>query len=251
MKKIVLFIVFICSTNIFSQEIDENRNFVYKTNGEIIYGRYIDYKTPLFKSNYILVDEIKIPSNDVKFYQSERGFFGSLSQLGNGFAERIIKGRINYFEQITHAASAPMPMAGNNGMIAYGGSTTQISNFYNQGYGPLKVANYKNLIVDLKSNSESVVYLEKYHTAKQKRIIAYVLGGVAMVAGILTSTKKTGETTNSYNFESGRFEENDVTEIKPLNLAIGLAGFGTIIATYISSRKKKDYLQKAIVIYNE
>ncbi len=251
MKKIVmLFMALICVSKTFSQKIDENKNFIYKTNGEVIYGRNIDYKTPLFKKKYLLIDDVKIFSKEVKFYKSERGFFGSLENIRSGFAQRIMKGKINYFEQVTMSNSTAMPMNGGFGMTM-STPTTSISNFYNMGYEPLKSANYENLIVDLKSNVKSVLYLEKYHNAKKKRTLGYVLGGIAMAAGILTSTKKTGETNRSFNPNTGRIEDTAATEIKPVNLVIGLAGFGTIIANYLSSRKKRDYIRRAIETYNE
>jgi len=251
MKKIVmLFMALICVSKTFSQKIDENKSFVYKVNGEVVYGRSIRYKTPLFKKKYLLVDDVKILSKEVKFYKSERGFFGSVQNVGSGFAERIMKGKVNYFEQIGSSYAAPMPSAGGFGMTM-GTRSSTVANFYNRGYESLKVANYDNLIADLKDNVKSVVYLEKYHNAKKKRNVAYVLGGIAMAAGILTSTKKTEETNRSYNSNTGRIEDTAATEVKPLNLVIGLAGFGTIIGTYFSSRKKRGYLRKAIEVYNE
>ncbi|WP_139957054.1 hypothetical protein [Flavicella sediminum] len=251
MKKIIMLLgVFISIFEMASQEIDTNRNFVFKTNGEIVYGRYITSKNPIFKKDYLVIDDQKILNTEVQFYKSDSGFFGRVGKGNAGFAERIVKGKVNFFEQISTSYAAPMPMAGGFGM-SMGRTSTTITNYYNKGFESLKLANYDNLIIDLKDNAESVVYLEKFHKAKGKRTLAYVLGGIAMVAGILTASKKTGETTRGYNQDTNRIEDMPVTELKPVNLAIGLAGFGTIIATYLSSRKKRDYVRKAIEVYNE
>lgn len=74
--------------------------------------------------------------------------------------------------------------------IGLGGTSTTQNYYYNSGFNSLKVATYKNLSVDLQRNPKSIVYLKKRQNAKKKRTMAYVLGGIAMVAGILTSAKK-------------------------------------------------------------
>ena len=105
--------------------------------------------------------------------------------------------------------------------------------------------------IDLKDNLESINYLNKHQDAKKKRTLAYVLGGIAALVGILTSGKKTGETTTSFNYMTGAFETVDKTELRPLNLTIVLVGLGEVAATALSSKKKKQYIQKAIELYNE
>ena len=252
MKKTIqlLFILFpIIISN--AQEIDESKNFIYKTDGSILYGKHISYQTPVFKENYFNLDSLTIKSKDVKFYKSGEVFFGSIQNGKSSFARRTIKGKINYYELTGTSYSTPIPNAGGfGGPVSFGGTTAN-SYYYNTGFNSLKIANYENLSIDLQGNSKSIVYLKKYHNAKKKRTIAYVLGGVAMVVGTLTAAKKTGETTNSYNPNTGRYETTDVTELRPVNLAIGLAGFGTIITNLISSQKKKQYIQKAIEVFNE
>ncbi|PQJ21567.1 hypothetical protein [Tenacibaculum sp. SG-28] len=171
-----------------AQEIDESKNFIYKTDGSILYGVNLEYRTPMFKKNYFKLDSLTINSEDVKFYKSGVNFFGSTKGSGSSFALRTIQGKINYYTLTsTYNNSAPI---NNTGGIGFGGTSTTQNYYYNSGFNPLKIANYENLSVDLQTNPKSILYLKKYHNAKKNRTLAYVLGGIAMVAGILTSAKK-------------------------------------------------------------
>lgn len=236
-----------------AQELDESKNFIYKTDGTIYYGSHIDLRTPMLKANYFELDNLIIKSKEVQFYNSGVDFFGSINDNGKGFARRIIKGKINYFKYTTYVShAAPIPVGvGFGGVGAVSGGGTSQSFYYNTGYNKLKPANYENLSIALKDNSKSISLLNKHKNAKKKRTLAYVLGGIAMAAGILTSAKPTGETTNSFNPNTGNFETTDVTKLRPVNLAIGLLGFGTIVTTALTSKKKRNYMRQAIEVYNE
>lgn len=251
MKKLLfsLTLLFVCQIAMQAQEIDDNKTYLYKYNGEVIYTNFIEYRTPLLKKSYLKYENNKINATEVKFYNTEGGFYVNLKGPGRGFAERIIKGRINYFEQ-ANQVTMTQPTAGGFGMSMTTTSTVY-SYFYNKKYEAPKRATYDNLIVDLADNPKSVLFLKKHKTVKSKRALWYVVGGIAMVAGILTAAKKTGEFSRGYNPDTGRIEDIEKTELRPVNLTIGLAGFATIITTYLKSRKKKDYIRESILIYNE
>lgn len=248
MKKILYLLAALLTISMSTaQEIDENKNFIYKNDGSLLYGENISHETPSFKENYFNLDGQTIKSKDVRFYKSGKFFYGNTQNGQSSFAIRIIKGKINYYE-LSSLYSVPAATSGFGGMSSYGSTS---SYYYNSGFNSLKAANYENLSIDLKDNLESINYLNKHQEAKSKRIFAYVFGGIAMFAGILTSGKKTGETTTSFNPATGTLETIDQTELRPVNLIIGLAGFGTIVATMFSSKKKKQYIRKAIEVYNE
>lgn len=241
-KKIRLLTILMTISISNAQEIDENKNFIYKNDETILYGKTISHNTPPLKGNYFKIDSLTIKSKDVRFYKSGEYFYGNTQNSQSSFAIRIIKGRINYYE-LSSSYSAPAFT-----QVGFGGGFVQGSNssyYYSRGFNTLKAANYENLSIDLKDNLESINYLNKHQDAKKKRTLAYVLGG------ILTSGKKTGETTTSFNYMTGAFETVDKTELRPLNLTIGLVGFGVVVATALSSKKKKQYIQKAIEVYNE
>lgn len=170
-----------------AQEIDENKNFIYKNDETILYGKTISHNTPPLKGNYFKIDSLTIKSKDVRFYKSGEYFCGNTQNSQSSFAIRIIKGGINYYE-LSSSYSAPAFTQG-----GFGGGFVQGSNssyYYNRGFNTLKAANYENLSIDLKDNLESINYLNKHQDAKKKRTLAYVLGGIAALVGILTSGKK-------------------------------------------------------------
>lgn len=247
-KKIRLLTILLTISISNAQEIDENKNFIYKNDETILYGKSISYNTPPFQGNYFKIDSLTIKSKDVRFYKSGEYFYGNTQNSQSSFAIRIIKGRINYYE-LNISYSVPTFTHGVFGRGFVQGSNS--SYYYNRGFNTLKAANYENLSIDLKDNLESINFLNKHQVAKQKRTLTYVLGGIAELVGILTSGKKTGKKTTSFNFMTNTFETVDETELQPLNLSIGLVGFGVVVATALSSKKKKQYIQKAIEVYNE
>ncbi len=244
------FIGFQISVNAQSSE-TTSKIFIQKNNGDIIYAPTIEYKTPLFKKSYLAYGNDKIDASEVKFYQILDDYYINLKPVGKGFARRIIEGKINLYEQTTMNAApmwGPSPAGFSVGMTS---TTSHTSRYYNFGFEDAKVANYKNLMIDMKDNENSIASLARYQKNRNKRTLWYVIGGIAMVGGILTATKGTGETTQSYNFDTGRLETVESTEIRPVNLTIGILGFATIITTYVISRKKTDHIKEAILIYNQ
>lgn len=244
MGKIIIYMLLSIQFTAYAQEFNTtSKHFIYKYNGEIINAKSIDYKAPLFKKSYLQYDGHEMDTKEVQFYQVEHGFFINLKNIRKGFAERIIKGKINLYEQTTTTTTwtnngfgPGMPM-----------TTTNTTRYYNFGFGEVKTANYDNLMTDMQDNAKSIEHLSKYQKTKNRRTIWYVIGGAAMLGGMLTAIEKTGE---SY-FDTQQFETVEETKIKPVNLTIGLAGFATIIATAINSRKKPDYIKEAVLIYNE
>ena len=169
-----------------AQEIDENKNFIYKNDETILYGKTISHNTPPLKDNYFKIDSLTIKSKDVRFYKSEEYFYGNTQNSQSSFAIRIIKGRKNYYE-LNSSYSVPAFTQGGFGGYVQGSNS---SYYYNRGFNTLKAANYENLSIDLKDNLESINYLNKHQDAKKKRTLANVLGGITALIGILTSGKK-------------------------------------------------------------
>lgn len=54
MKKTIqlLLVVLTFTVSANAQEIDESKNFIYKTDGSILYGKNLEYRRPMFKKNY-------------------------------------------------------------------------------------------------------------------------------------------------------------------------------------------------------
>lgn len=253
---LVCLVGLLLGTTMFAQDsipkVDESKNFLMFYGGGIKYvDGLIRTKSPFFKKSYFEVNDQKYDLASVQFYNNSGSFYGNTYQANgaNVFAERILRGKVNYFEAITTGYSAPMMNA--NGQFSGGGSYSKKSRYYNKGFGPLKKANYANLANDLVDNQESMLLLQRYNKVSNREVIIYVIAGIATVAGILTAGEKTGEQNENFNPSTGRYETQDEYKLKPVNLTIGLIGFTTCIVNYFKSKKKYDYLEDAIYMYNK
>jgi hypothetical protein len=259
----LLFSIFIgllfLHTTSYSQNsiVDETTNFILEYNGKVTYSnRSIEYKEPLFKKNYLKINDTKFSLESVQFYKTGEMFYGNIMDpnypSSAGFAQRIIKGKINLYEKTT------LNTGYTYGTSIGGGTSTPMmtstitkKNYYNIGYENLKKTKYKYLINDLSDNPVSVIKLEKYNSVRKKETLFYVIGTALAVGGLFTSFEITGETQSSLNFETGSFEETDVHKLKPVNLTIGLVGLGINLVNYLINRDKFKYIESAIYIYNE
>lgn len=259
MKKKILksLLLLLIGTNVFAQDsipkTDGSKNLLYFYGGKI---KYIDglirTREPWFKSSYFkLSSGEEIEFSKIQFYNDGSGFYGNTKTANqtNSFAQRILKGKVNYFEELIEVSSAPM--MGANGMWMGGGSSTKIRRFYNRGYGPLKKANYDNLVEDLVDNQESMLLLANYKKIRDRKVLIYVISGIASVAGLLTAFEGTGEYEESYNFETNRNETTEKYNVKPLNLTIGIVGIITGFVNYYKSRRNSEKLEDAIYAYNK
>ena len=79
---------------------DPRSQFVGLNNGQRVYAKRVQIKSPLLKSNYFLLDDsIRFATEAVKYYQNEDGFFLKISDPygRDDFAERLISGRISKY----------------------------------------------------------------------------------------------------------------------------------------------------------
>ncbi|WP_114783159.1 hypothetical protein [Botryobacter ruber] len=244
MKKILLLLLgFIALHPVAFGQVDETRNFIYLYSDSVIYARTIDYKTPLLGGAHLIVDARKVKGELVKFYQNEKGFFANTSNLnftgGTTFSERIRKGKINLYELETVNYS-PGHFSPGTGMYTGGGSSRNIKNYYNIGFGELKKADYKNLSVDLGENPESLAHLNKYKSNTNTQTILYVVGGAAILGGIISFAN------------SGEPQNNEVHATP--NMTVPLIGLGiggaSLWTSYLISLSKPKHLRSAIDAYN-
>ena len=77
-----------------------DKNFAYVNDGNIWFGEKVRLSKPLLQSSYIIVDERRFKTSNVKFYRSHKGFFANVSSIEftSDFAERTITGNINFYE---------------------------------------------------------------------------------------------------------------------------------------------------------
>ena len=248
---------YITSTlKLYADSVENKHNyFIVNQSNEIIVGSNIDYVKPFFGSAYIQIDSKQIQPYSVKFYKNEEGFYANTQNISatgiSDFSQRVKKGKINLYETVkTNRSSMYLNSAsptfgpgayGSRGTISGGISTTIIKNYYNIGFGPLKKADYTNLSLDLASNPESMLHLEKYKSVKNTQTILFVVGGVTLIGGIATLINK----TKDWDGTDATPEPNVTANI----ISIGI-GTGCFWASYFISFSKPKHLRNAIMTYN-
>ncbi|MDO3693735.1 hypothetical protein QVZ41_02595 [Wenyingzhuangia sp. chi5] len=261
-KKSLIFVVtLLCVTKLFSQsftsyfndgEVGENKNYIYFYKGDKkeVKG-IVRVKSPFLGKQKVEADGVEYNISTVQFYKSGEDFYGNIYNATNrnSFARRILKGKVNYYESESAVYNAPA-MGPNGQFMGGGGYSTRVDRYYNKGFGPMKKANYENLVVDLVDNQESLLLLQSYKKVRNREIFTYVFAAAATLGGLLTAFEGTGEMKSGYNFDTNRYETYEEKKIKPVNLTIGLLGLTTGIINYFTSKKKYRYLEDSIQVYN-
>jgi hypothetical protein len=238
MKKIILFLTAILSTQLFLAQVDESKNYAYLFDGTIQYGNIVEFRWGFLQAPKILVDNKEIPVYNVKFYKSETGFFGNVgNKNGSGaFAQRERKGKVNLYKLIQTQSTGPTyygGMGGAGGMGGYympGSTTRSVSYYYNKGFDDLKRVTYKDLMVDLVENKTSVLHLSYYKKARNSQNACSLAGLGAVLAG------------GAYALYTGDLRGMLVGFGGGIGFAIVGAGFGST---------KNKHLKAAIDAYNK
>lgn len=243
MKKIILLhiLVIVLTGNLFSQEVDETKDYIYTKFDEIKYANKVTYKKPFLGSGHFLVDSIKYKMNDVKFYKNMTGFHANTffypGLSGGGFAERVSKGKINLFNKEVSGYN-PGHM-GPNGMMMGGGFYGGTIQYYNKGFGPLKKAKYRYLVNDLADNQKSMEFLAKYKKRNNTTLSLFIGGAAVAVIGLVGFIKKTDNIDPTPNPNTTG------------NSILMGAGVGTMLVGSFISMSGPDYIQDAIDEYNK
>jgi hypothetical protein len=220
---------------------DPRSQFVGLNNGQRVYAKRVQIKSPLLKSNYFLLDDsIRFATEAVKYYQNEDGFFLKISDPygRDDFAERLISGRISkYYISKTYYNNMYGPGYGYGGYggfggYGWGGPSRRNIYFFSKDDGPLQSYSFNNLVEAMSDNQGSVAMLERYRTGKR------IENGVSLVgAGLLI-----------YGFtQSFRQSSN----LGPGGLSPAVYAGGVMISIpWITGLFKKDRLTQAIELYN-
>jgi len=239
---ILLLMVLFLNAGIYGQTYDKHKDFIYTISNQLIYADKVEYVDPFLASSYIMLDSIKYKLNSIKFYNNSDGFFANISLKGgfsSRFAERIEKGRINLYENWVSSPGHMAPTGFNGGMMMMGGGRSKIQ-YYNKEWGDLKKASYKNLIVDLADNEESMLFLKKYKIKRTTANIFYIVGG----AIALTSIYNLYQGTKQYSTHPYTDKQRKRTE------SIIFVGLGTVMVGSIITFGSGNNIKKAIEAYN-
>ena len=240
-KRLYVIIVLVILLKTASAQMDENRDFIYFFSDSILVGN-IEYKSPIFGIDYLLLNSNKVLLDRVKFYKKGGGFYantnGAAFRGSPDFTKRIREGKINLYEKVN--VNTYTGHFTPSGAYMGGGGSVTILNYYNKGYDDLKRANYKNLSFDLADNPESLIHLGKYKKVQNTQTGLYIAGGAAILVGIVTLVAKT----------DGVDYDNEPSPDVSANLAaIGVGAFSCFIS-YTLSFSKPGYLRKAVDTYN-
>jgi hypothetical protein len=211
--------------------------FVELQNGERVYARKLQYKSPIFKQNFFLLDDsLKYAPESIKFFQNQEGFFARLNagRRYSDFAQREMTGRVSTYFVLRTDYNSMSPSIGvgmgryGYGGYGYGGYPTQRKVYYfSKDNAELVQMNYRNLRDALADNPGSLESLKQYKRSQNIQTAMYVVGAGLIFAGLQQSSGS----NSGYS---------------PL-LFIGLGV--TILPTLIKFGRK-DRLTEAIEVYN-
>jgi hypothetical protein len=220
---------------------DSRRQFVGLNNGQRVYAKRVQIKSPLLKSNYFLLDDsIRFSTEAVKYYQNEDGFFLKIEDPygRDDFAERLISGRISkYYISKTYYNNMYGPGYGYGGYggfggYGWGGPSRRNIYFFSKDDGPLQSYSFNNLMEAMSDNQGSLAMLERYRRGKR------IENGVSLAgAGLLI-----------YGFTQS-FRQSSNLGPGGLSPAV-YAGGAMISIPWITGLFKKDRLTQAIELYN-
>jgi hypothetical protein len=223
---------------------NEKSKFIYTYSGILITGSNFKILNEVNGMKF-RIDTLDVMPSDVKFFQFKNSFWANTKDVHFenkiDFARRTHAGRINLFER---------EVLGNNLRFeeVYVGPDyllTRVSKdfkedvftYYNKGFGDLKILKYKNLIVDLYNNPNSMRYLNRYENLRVGCSVLYLAGIASILYGFTHEIKQR-------NSNSPDFDFNRVPTYCSIGIGLGAIWFGSSL-----SGKKSGLLLKAIEVY--
>ena len=231
-------------------QMNESRNYVHLYSDSTVYAQKIRLR-PDFAGSWILrADSRRIPVQQVKFFNSEDGFFANTKKLNffgeSSFAERIIEGKINLFQQVVFD-----PIEYDREYYRFRDRSRQAVDtrmFYNKGFSDLKKVNYPNLVADMADNSKSLDLLEAYRRSRSTAVVMYVGAGAAFIASAVTLLSGSGlKQTGTTSFGNMPRYEAKSSTISFLLLGIGS---GLSLGGYLIQSNGSRNIERAVEAYN-
>mgnify|MGYP006169943827 CR=1 FL=1 len=184
MKKLLIFVMACYGLNARSQE-NESKNFLKLYSDSTIYAQKIRLR-PDFGGSWVLrVDSRRIPVQQVKYFNNEDGFFANTKKLQfygkTTFAERIISGKVNLFQEVVYNPVAFEPDYYRFKDRGYQSMGSKM--YYTKGISDLNKINYSNLSLDMLDNPRSIDLLKSYRRSKRTGAMMYVAAGAAFIVG--------------------------------------------------------------------
>lgn len=247
---LLLFSVAVQAQGIKPQSEEDKGFFVGLYNGDRLYARKIQMKSPLFKGDFFLLDDsLRIPTNSIKYYQNREGFFVRVGDITgrNAFAKRVMDGRISKYYTTVNAYNDPYYWGGGGmyrgmygspyGMYGPMGMGQGMMNsrriyFFTKDDGPMQEYNVRNLSDAVADNAGSMQSLRQYRTSRIVETGLSVVGAGLLVYGLSNSVVQT--------------QFGPQFKMSP----VAYAGIGVSVAPLLMRLFKKDKLEEAIELYN-
>ncbi|WP_242921905.1 hypothetical protein [Pontibacter liquoris] len=243
MRKKALFLFFLClvaatAAHAQTEYSRPGRFFIQLQNGQVIYANKLQYKSPIFKQNFFLLDDsLKYNPSMVATFQDEDGYYARVETGNNmdAFAKRLLDGpRIDkfYTSRTTYDYN---PYGYGYGPYGYGGPNTSRRRiyFFSKDDGPLYLFEFNNLEEALSDNAASMALLRKYRKDKVINTGVTVVGaGMLLLGGVLSANN--GQSANG------------AVHISP----VMYAGAGVLGAQFVINLFQKDKLTQAVQVYN-
>ncbi|TXK51993.1 hypothetical protein FVR03_02620 [Pontibacter qinzhouensis] len=206
--------------------------FVQLRNGEVVYANKVQIKSPIFKSDYFLLDDsLQYNIEIVDTYQNNQGYFTRIAPGSNtdAFAKRISEGpRLSKFYSTRNYY--------NYGAYGYGmgmpGHSRRRLYYFSKDYGPLYEYNYNNLQQALSDNASSMALLKQYRRNKIIHTGMSIAGAGVLAYGAISSANSS--------------QNGGVPSISPAVYG----GAALIVTPFIIQLFQKDKLQQAMEVYN-
>lgn len=232
-NRLYLLLILCLITCTYTSAQNTKRYFIKLQSGEVVEANKIQLKSPLFKSNYFLLDDsLKYSPAMISTFQNEDGYYARVEPGNNSeaFAKRILEGpRVEkfYASRTVYEGYGYSPYSYGYGMPR---SNRKRIYYFSKDGGPLYIFNHENLTQALSDNAASVTLLQKY---KRERYISTgmtIVGAGLMALGVLNSQQT----------------HNGSVKLSPMLYA----GAGVLGAQFAINLFQKDKLTQAIHVYN-
>lgn len=249
MKKLLIIVMACYGLNARSQ-VNESRNFVHLYSDSTVYAQKIRLRPDFMGSWTLRADSRRIPTERVKFFSNEDGFFANTRKLNFfgevSFAERIMDGKINLYQEVIYD---PVPFEFDYYRFRdRRRETVNTRMFYNKGLSDLKRVNYDNLRADMADNQKSLDFLEGYRKSRRTGTIMYVAAGAAFIASAVTLLSGSGLKQNGFT-PYGHMPNYEGKNYTGSFLLMGL-GAGLGVGGYLVQASGARNIERAAEAYN-
>lgn len=186
--------------HLYSQQVDETRNFIIRNSGEICYGDII-LENFAGRSPFIMLDSFQVKTSDIRFYNNNGSYYARFNgyPLNNAFGVLIKRGEVNLYSKTSitfnyvHDPFAHDPNFNSGPYNPYAGDRDILKPSrrtvyqYSIAYGPLTYLTYNNLKSDFGSEPAVLPYLRKIQAQRIAMPALITLGAAVLISGFVYS----------------------------------------------------------------